>query len=239
MAFISIIFWIIFFLLKIYAVTNMLGVVFVIIVVLYAIFEEGYKRGIFFFLFAMACGLFFEVVGVLYSVPFGPYHYNPVTFLVLGLVPTNVLMYWFVITYTARSITNFMVKTTGKSKNTIVALALIDGLIATAWDLIMDPIMVNIIHFWTWEEGGIFFGVPISNFLGWILVAFLICLVYRFFDNKAGVTTITPILVYAWLDLSMVFIAVSAGHPEYTILGGFAMTFIIIVTLIRKKELFS
>jgi hypothetical protein len=42
-----------------------------------------------------------------------------------------------------------------------------------AWDLSMDPIWANIDHAWVWKQGGTYFGVPISNFLGWSLTTYV------------------------------------------------------------------
>jgi putative membrane protein len=41
----------------------------------------------------------------------------------------------------------------------------------TSWDLTMDPIWANIVHAWNWKSGGVYFGVPATNFSGWLLTA--------------------------------------------------------------------
>lgn len=38
----------------------------------------------------------------------------------------------------------------------------------------MEPIWANLVHAWVWENGGAYFGVPVSNFLGWYLTNYLI-----------------------------------------------------------------
>jgi putative membrane protein len=47
----------------------------------------------------------------------------------------------------------------------------------TAWDLVMDPLMVAANH-WVWEIDGAYFGVPLQNFLGWFLTALVILLLF-------------------------------------------------------------
>ena len=42
----------------------------------------------------------------------------------------------------------------------------------TAWDLVMDPMMVAGGH-WVWEVEGAYFGVPLQNFWGWWLTTFV------------------------------------------------------------------
>lgn len=48
----------------------------------------------------------------------------------------------------------------------VVTLPLVASLIMVAWDLSMDPIWSTIVHGWIWRQGGAYFGVPLSNFLG-------------------------------------------------------------------------
>jgi uncharacterized membrane protein len=38
-----------------------------------------------------------------------------------------------------------------------------------SWDLTIDPMMSTINGNWVWHDGGSYFGVPVSNFLGWYL----------------------------------------------------------------------
>ena len=49
---------------------------------------------------------------------------------------------------------------------------MIGAFFMVAWDLTIDPIMATIDHVWIWEQGGGFFGVPLSNFLGWFFVVY-------------------------------------------------------------------
>lgn len=42
-----------------------------------------------------------------------------------------------------------------------------------SWDLSSDPINATIYHAWIWLEGGSYFGVPFSNFMGWLLTTFV------------------------------------------------------------------
>jgi len=48
----------------------------------------------------------------------------------------------------------------------------------TAWDLFLDPQMVAW-GYWVWEIPGIYFGIPLSNYAGWLLSAALLTTVVR------------------------------------------------------------
>jgi uncharacterized membrane protein len=46
----------------------------------------------------------------------------------------------------------------------------------------MDPMMVHGQH-WIWENGGLYFGIPLQNFFGWWLTAFLVYLSFSILDR--------------------------------------------------------
>ena len=49
------------------------------------------------------------------------------------------------------------------------------------WDLGMDPMSSTVQQVWVWHHGGGYFGVPLSNFLGWYLVVWTIYQVYALY----------------------------------------------------------
>lgn len=114
-----------------------------------------------------------EFAGVLTGVPYGVYTYsNLVGPRVLGMVPVFIFIAWIHIGYLAIATTTLGL---GRSK---LWLAPLDGLIAAAWDLMVDPLAVRA-GFWTWQASPGFYGVPITNFLGWFLVVTLLSLAAR------------------------------------------------------------
>ncbi len=58
------------------------------------------------------------------------------------------------------------------------------ALAMTAWDLSLDPRMVADGN-WIWQDGGIYFGIPLSNFAGWVVTSALIYAVWSRIDNFA------------------------------------------------------
>jgi putative membrane protein len=50
-----------------------------------------------------------------------------------------------------------------------------------AWDLGLDPTASTINHTWIWEQGGGYFGVPITNFLGWFLTVYIFFQLFALF----------------------------------------------------------
>jgi uncharacterized membrane protein len=64
-------------------------------------------------------------------------------------------------------------------------MALMSAIVMTAWDMIMDPIMVRM-GFWVWEVEGPYFGVPLHNYVGWLATTFTIFLLYRLIAPRLG-----------------------------------------------------
>jgi len=46
------------------------------------------------------------------------------------------------------------------------------GAFATLMDVVLDPAMVKL-EFWQWDHPGLFYGVPVINFVGWLAAAAL------------------------------------------------------------------
>src|SRR5690606_30093123 len=67
---------------------------------------------------------------------------------------------------------------------TVAVTALISAMAMTAWDLTMDPVMVYEVHAWVWIDGGAWFGVPFSNFAGWVLVNAVIVLAWALVGGR-------------------------------------------------------
>jgi len=209
---------------------DMAGIVLISLVAMYAILNEGLRKGLGFLAISTVIGLFFEVVGVSFGVPFGRYHYNQVEPLLFGLVPSRVVLLWFVITYTAKSLTDVLIGSGGSRWN-VAATCFLDALIATSWDLVMDPVMVNLFQWWTWETPGFFLGVPVSNYAGWLLVSFVVCSVYRL-CGSAPAQTATPIVVYFSLCWPLMLVCVY--NSQYELLsGGIVALLISAVALLR------
>ena len=210
------------------------GIVFIAVVVSYAILNEGPKNGLGFFAISAIIGLLSETTGVLFGLPFGRYHYNAIEPLLFNLVPLRVILLWFVVTYTAKSLTDILIGPDRTSKN-IVAIVFLDATIATTWDILMDPVMVNLVGLWTWEPAGPFFGVPVSNYVGWILVSYTICLVYRL-SGSLRARTATPITAYLSLIWPLIFISIYYSRYEL-IFGGIIAILIVVIALTRQFQL--
>lgn len=128
------------------------------------------------FVISFAVSLAFESAGVATGLVYGPYHYtDKLGPKFLGLVPYIIPMMWFMMMYPSLVIAERVAPlTSGWARGLTVAA--LGGVVMTAWDVVMDPMMVRGSH-WVWETGGPYFGIPLQNYLGWWLTAFCVFLV--------------------------------------------------------------
>ena len=71
----------------------------------------------------------------------------------------------------------------------LVSVPLLASLIMVAWDLSMEAIWSTIDRAWIWRDGGSFYGVPVSNFVGWYFTGFLF---YQAFALYCRSTVVQP-----------------------------------------------
>jgi len=126
-------------------------------------------------LFAISSGIALgsELLGTSTGYPFGGYSYTPLLgWRIAGLVPFPIPVSWFYMLYGALAICARLLPARD-DRATLWRWSLVAGLVLTAWDVSMDPAMVKTAH-WVWHEPGAFYGMPLSNFAGWILTGTVI-----------------------------------------------------------------
>jgi uncharacterized membrane protein len=99
----------------------------------------------------------------------------------------------------------------------IVLVPLMASFVLTAWDLSMEAVWADIDHAWVWRDGGSYYGVPISNFLGWLLTAYVFYQLFAFYlRNRETIPTRTSywlpaILFYALSALGNLLVSVPSS----------------------------
>jgi uncharacterized membrane protein len=71
----------------------------------------------------------------------------------------------------------------------------IASFIMVSWDLTIDPMMSTICGSWVWHNGGSYFGVPVSNFLGWYLTVYVFLQCFALYARRR-VATVTKVSGY-------------------------------------------
>ena len=155
--------------------------------VLHAASRLGWQTALGIFVVAFSLSLASELTGTTTGYPFGPYSYTmQLGHLIGGRVPFNIPTSWFFMLYSSLAICGRLLapRDDSASKWRWAAVA---AVVLTAWDVSMDPAMVATTH-WLWHlpslEGasafrrlfltGFFYGMPLTNWLGWLLTGFVV-----------------------------------------------------------------
>lgn len=141
---------------------------------------------------------FAEYIGSTTGILFGKYHYTNVLQPQLAGVPLLIPLAWMMMLPPSWAITSAILHRTRTglpNYQFTFYFSLISALAFTAWDLFLDPQMVGW-NFWVWEIPGQYFGIPLVNYLGWILVSGL--LTFAVNPKEIPVAPLMIIYVLTW-----------------------------------------
>src|SRR5258707_13930322 len=113
----------------------------------------------------------FENLSILTGFPFGHYFYTDGLGPKLFLVPILIGPAYLGTGYLAWTLARIVLGANDKRLpgQQVWAVPVLASFLMVAWDLAFDPIASTLRQNWIWEQGGSYFGVPLSNFLGWFL----------------------------------------------------------------------
>jgi uncharacterized membrane protein len=193
--------------------------------------QFGWKKILLFMVICFTVTLAFESIGVTTGIFYGGYHYTAnLGPKFLGLVPYVIPMAWFMMVYPVFIMAQKLVRLSQPRSWKVLLAAAISGLMMTAWDLVLDPVMVSA-GYWIWDgpaSSRNYFGIPIQNFLGWWVTAAVIFLVLSLISpkNQIGNSRIEvglPALMYASIGGSTIFSAYLSSLPGPALVGLMAM----------------
>jgi uncharacterized membrane protein len=190
--------------------------------------REGWRRALRLLALVFGVSLLFESVGVATGWVYGPYHYtDKLGPQFLGLVPYLIPAAWFMMSYPSFVIADWLVPSKWKRWQRLLSVAAVGGLVMTAWDLVMDPVMVAGGH-WVWDVQGAYFGIPLQNFSGWWLTVFTTFALYLWLfgrDAKPAQAGFDRLALVSYLvtALGIVSAALLSGAGALALIGFFAM----------------
>ena len=131
----------------------------------------GWKDGL--ALFAICVGVTFvmETIGATTGWPFGRYHFEVGANLPhVGVIPVIVGPLWFGMGYFSWHVAAVLLGVPARPgrRFEIFALPPVAAFAMTQWDVVMEPAESTIAKAWIWHDGGAHFGVPLSNYAGWL-----------------------------------------------------------------------
>jgi putative membrane protein len=172
-----------------------------------------------FLLLTSLVGFSMENLSIAGGSPFDQYHYtNFFRAPMIGRVPLDVGVLYFGMGYTAWVIGNILLDkadTRLDQRFNLIALPVIAAFVLAMWDVVLDPTSSTINNVWIWHNSGGYFGVPLTNFIGWFVVAYLFF--QGFALHLAARARHTPIRTNPdgkryWLPPVVLYLLVGAGH---------------------------
>jgi uncharacterized membrane protein len=178
-----------------------------------------------------------EFIGVQTGQPFGAYHYTEALQPQAGGVPALIPLAWMMMLAPAWGVTQAIL---GKQQTRLkgaywLLFAALAGAVFTAWDLYLDPQMVQR-EMWTWEavSGFTYFGIPWLNYAGWWLTSSLITLLIRPRDLPA--LPLLAIYAVTWI-FQGIGLGLFWGQPAPAMAGFLGMgLFTLLAALSLRRE---
>ena len=190
----------------------------------------GWRRASAVFLVASGVALMSELGGTNLGLPFGPYHYTTMLgYRIAGDVPYAIPISWYYMLYGSIAICA-RIMTAGDSSATRWRWALVAGAFLTAWDVPMEVQMTNVqpAH-WVWDlqqlpgwvpdwlGGPLFYGMPLSNWIGWYVTGVLISrLMLAIVPPSKWATTVAPfalpLVLYATNGIMPIAVTLRHGY---------------------------
>ena len=222
----------------------------ILFVVWHCVHDRGWKRCLTGLPILFVLPFVAEVYGVNSGHLFGHYRYTDALGTRLFGVPLIIGVAWVLILYASAHLASLLVSpapyieqddSRWRKFASHAGLAGVGAFAATAWDLMMDPVAVGA-GWWRWHGGGAYTphvegGVPISNFLGWWIVAFLCLFLYQSLQtasiqNGRRNLYLGAIILYLYLFLAGLAMSLLAlKRSDVALIGAMSMGPFIVAAL--------
>jgi lycopene beta-cyclase len=158
-----------------------------------------------------------EYIGSATGFPFGGYDYTEVLQPQLLHVPLLIPLAWLMMLPPAWAVAAAILPSANRWQHAALA-----ALAFTAWDLFLDPQMVAW-NFWQWHEPGAYFGIPLVNYAGWLLISFVMTALIA--PRNLPITPLLVIYAVTWIlqTIGQVFFWNLPGPALFGFLGMGAM----------------
>jgi putative membrane protein len=151
-------------------------------------FTFGWKDMLVFLAICLVITFAMENIGSTTGLPFGRYHFEAGAQLPhVGVISIIVGGMWFGVGYFAWIVAGTLLGGADQNLNkplNVIALPLVSAFVMTQWDFVMDPPESTLAKAWIWHDGGADFGVPLTNYLGWLLTSWMYYQVFALYLAK-------------------------------------------------------
>ncbi len=197
----------------------------IVIACTHAALFYGWKDALVLLAICLAITFAVENIGAATGFPFGHYHFEVGSDLIhVGAIPVIVGPLWFGMGYISWIVAGTLLGGVDRRLNgTIarVALPVVAAFVMTQWDVVMDPPEATISKAWIWHDGGAHFGIPLSNYLGWLLTSWLFYQAFAIYLGRrhAGLEATTQQSRGLRLAAILLYLASGLTHVTPWIIG--------------------
>jgi len=175
---------------------------------------EHYRlRGILVFTaICLVIGNTLENIGVATGFPYGHYVFLSLMGPKLLHVPVLLGLAYIGMAYVSWTLARLILGATDTTLAGLrfITVPLLASFIMTAWDFAQDPVWSTLLHAWRWFDGGIWFGVPLSNYAGWLITVFLIYIAFALYLHSS--TAIRPASSPQWRSAVLLYVLCAVGN---------------------------
>ncbi|MGA7071824.1 carotenoid biosynthesis protein [Bradyrhizobium sp.] len=185
----------------------------------HAVLFYGWKDALALFSICVAVTFAMENMGSLTGFPFGHYHFEVGADLPhVGVIPVIVGPLWFGMGYFSWILAGTLLGASARpsGKFELLAWPIIAAFVMTQWDVVMDPPLSTISKAWIWHDGGAHFGVPLSNYVGWLLTSWLFYQAFALYLNGRRNVPAPPAAGGKTLRLIAIVLYASSGLTHLT-----------------------
>jgi uncharacterized membrane protein len=160
---------------------------------------------------SLVVGNVFENLGVRTGFPFGHYYFTDVMGPKILVVPVFLGLAYVGMAYLSWTLARLILEETQRplAGSRVITLALLASAILVSWDLSMDSVWSTIVRAWIWQQGGIYFGVPLTNFLGWFVTGYVFYQLFALYLRKRS--SAGNALPADYWNMAVAFYAISAA----------------------------
>lgn len=157
----------------------------IVFAVIHGCQRYGWKNILVYFIVTWVISNTLEGLSIATGFPFGHYHYMDFPISIAG-VPIAIMPTYFAQSYIAFTMAQTLIGVYNKKIHGIYKFIVpfSAACVMTMWDVVSDPTASTVTHGWTWENGGEFFGVPVSNFFGWVLCVYIFMQIFTLILGK-------------------------------------------------------
>ncbi|HEX3499702.1 MAG TPA: carotenoid biosynthesis protein [Stellaceae bacterium] len=188
----------------------------------FALIHGALRHGI--VVFAILCFVVsnaFENLGVLTGFPFGRYVYTDAMGPKLFVVPLLIGPAYLGAGYTSWVLASILLGEIDRvpDRLAVVAVPIVAAFIMVGWDVCFDPGSSTLDRLWTWRDGGGYFGVPLTNYLGWYLTVFVFLFLFSLYRARRQTTDATRLSSTYWAQPAVLFLIMALVYETDYLAG--------------------